>query len=48
VTPFVALYESCTMTTSAVPDADTVFVVSDTAPGDGIGNPVVIHRILEP
>lgn len=48
VTPFVALYQSCTMTTSATPDAETVFVVTDTAPGDGTGNPVVVHRIIEP
>jgi Stigma-specific protein, Stig1 len=45
LSPFLSLKQSCSFVTSATPDVDTVFVVTDSAPDAGAGSPVVIHRI---
>lgn len=37
--------DTCTFTTPAPTEATTVFVVSDSAPVDGLGRPTVVHRI---
>ena len=47
ISPFLAPADSCTFTTGAVPDADTIFVVRD-VPGPAAGKPVVVHRVIEP
>ena len=47
ISPFLAPVDSCTFTTSVVPDADTIFVVRD-EPGPAAGKPVVVHRVIEP
>ena len=47
ISPFLAPVDSCTFTTSVVPDANTIFVVRDVA-GPAAGNPVVVHRVIEP
>jgi hypothetical protein len=48
VTPFRASAETCSFTTTVVPDASSIFVVTDTAPGAGVGAPVVVHRVVVP
>ena len=47
ISPFLAPMNSCTFTTPLTPDADDIFVVSDTA-APGAGSPVVVHRVIEP
>jgi len=44
ISPFSAPIDSCTFTTSAVPDQNTAFVVRDT--DDDTGPPVVVHRSI--
>ncbi len=47
ISPFLAPQSSCTLTTSATPDSDTIFVIQDAAaPADG--SPVVVHQVIEP
>ena len=48
LTPFLTLPSSCTVQTSDAASSNFVFVVTDTAPADGVGNPVVVHRIVTP
>src|SRR5690606_6759699 len=48
VTPFRTLANSCTFTTSETPASDIVFVVTDTDPADGVGEPLVLHKIVTP
>jgi len=48
ITPFLGLRETCTFTTSAAQSSSTVFVITDSAPEAGIGDPVVVHRIQAP
>lgn len=45
VSQFLSIPDSCTFNVSSAADAKTVFVVTDAAPVDGVGNPAVIHRI---
>ncbi len=47
ISPFLAPATSCTFMTSQVPDADDIFVVSDSA-APAAGSPVVVHRVIEP
>ena len=47
ISPFLAPMNSCTFTTSLTPDADDIFVISDTA-SPAVGSPVVVHRVIEP
>jgi hypothetical protein len=46
ISPFFAPAASCTFTTSATPDSNTIFVVSDAQ--SGAGSPVVVHRVIAP
>lgn len=48
VSPFLGINSSCTMTTTDSQTGTLVFVVSDTTPSDGIGNPSVVHGIVVP
>lgn len=48
ISPYYALRNTCAFQTSVTPDAETVFVVTDSAPSAGLGNPVVVHRIRAP
>jgi hypothetical protein len=48
ITPFTTLPLSCTFATSESPSGNTVFVVTDTNPSDGVGEPVVIHKTVTP
>jgi hypothetical protein len=48
VTPFISLLESCTFDTTETQSANTVFVATDTNPVDGLGRPVVLHKIITP
>jgi hypothetical protein len=48
VTPFSTLPRSCTFETNETPSGSTVFVITDTDPADGIGQPVVIHKTVAP
>lgn len=44
ISPFLALEESCTFTTTEAPSANTIYVVTDSnVPGTGA--PVVVHRV---
>ncbi len=45
ISTFLAVRDSCTFSVASALDAKTVVVVSDTAPADGPGNAVVVHRI---
>lgn len=47
LSPFISLSATCTMTTSVPPSTSNVFVVTD-APAPGVGNVVVVHRIVAP
>ncbi|HET7539305.1 MAG TPA: hypothetical protein VFK05_05515 [Polyangiaceae bacterium] len=44
ISPFSALPDSCTFTTTTVPDQTTVFVVRDAA--NDMASPVVVHRAI--
>jgi hypothetical protein len=44
ISPFLALSDSCTFTTSATPGPKTTFVITDSATF-GAGAPVVVHRV---
>jgi hypothetical protein len=46
--PFRALQDTCVFETDVTEDSSTFFVVTDTDPasGQGIGKPVVVHRIV--
>jgi hypothetical protein len=48
VSPFVTSPMSCTFETNEPPSASTVFVITDTAPSEGVGQPVVVHRSVSP
>jgi hypothetical protein len=48
ISPYYALRDTCAFQTSIAPDAETVFVVTDSASSAGLGNPVVVHRIRAP
>lgn len=48
VSPFQTLDDSCTFATTETPSAQTVFVVTDTPPGSGVGTPIVLHKVVEP
>lgn len=45
ISTFLAVRDSCTFSVTLPSDARTVVVVSDSAPVDGPGNAVVVHRI---
>ncbi len=48
-TPFLALTDSCTFTTTATPSGTTVFVITDTDPSAGsLGRPMVVHGVKLP
>jgi hypothetical protein len=47
ISPFLAPKNSCTFTTSTVPDSDDIFVIRDAA-SPAAGSPVVVHRVIEP
>jgi hypothetical protein len=47
LSPFISLAKTCTLTTSVPPSTSNVFVVTD-APAPGVGNAVVVHRIVAP
>jgi len=47
LSPYLTQKETCTFTTSATPDASTVFVITDQV-GPPLGSPVVVHRIQLP
>jgi hypothetical protein len=46
ISPFLAPVDTCSFTTTTTPDASTIFVVRDTA--TGLGEPIVVHRVIEP
>jgi hypothetical protein len=48
ISPFQTLDASCTFATSETPSTDTVFVVTDSPPGSGIGAPIVVHKVVTP
>jgi len=48
ISPFQTLEASCTFATPEVPSTDTIFVVTDTAPGGDIGTPIVLHKVVAP
>ena len=48
VSEFKGTSHTCTFQMSGTPDEDTFFVVGNAEPGDGGGDPVVIHRIIKP
>lgn len=49
LTQFRSRRETCTFTTTAAPDASTIFVVTDSPSTSGtLGAPVVVHRVVAP
>ncbi len=48
VTPFLTLANSCTFETSETPSGESVFVVTDTPPSNGLGEPIVLHKVVTP
>ena len=48
VAPFQTLESSCTFATSEIPSSDTIFVFTDTDPTVGVGEPIVLHRVVTP
>jgi len=47
ISPFLSQKNTCNFTTTLTPDADNIFVVSDTK-APAAGAPVVVHRVIEP
>lgn len=46
ISPFLTLPNTCRFTTSVTPGGRVTFVISDTNPNVGTGQPIVVHRSL--
>jgi hypothetical protein len=48
VSPFVGVSQSCIFNIDDPESRDLVYVVTDTNPNSGVGDPGVVHRIVSP